>query len=114
MAFALGLNLVLYLELLLFSLLLAACGGLLILQLGLMRVFRAAPALQVASEGVLPETSLCIVIPAYNEVHNIGPCLSSVLGSEPPCRAWHVLTCRPLVNESRPGRRAPVCRPSGH
>ncbi len=91
MAFALGLNLVLYLELLLFSLLLAACGGLLILQLGLMRVFRAAPALQVASEGVLPETSLCIVIPAYNEVHNIGPCLSSVLGSEPPCRAWHVL-----------------------
>ena len=73
------------------AVLLAGCTGLLILQLGLMRVFAAAPSLQPATEGGLPETSLCVVIPAYNEALNIGPCLSSVFRSAPPCRDWRVL-----------------------
>ena len=73
------------------AVLLAGCTGLLILQLGLMRVFAAAPSLQPATEGGLPETSLCVVIPAYNEALNIGPCLSSLFRSAPPCRDWRVL-----------------------
>ena len=39
----------------------------------------------------MPETSLCVVIPAFNEALNVGPCLSSVLRSATPCRHWHVL-----------------------
>ena len=71
------------------AVLLAGCTGLLILQLGLMRVFAAAPSLQPRLW--FPETSLCVVIPAYNEALNIGPCLSSVFRSAPPCRDWRVL-----------------------
>ena len=56
-----------------------------------MRVFSAAPSLQPASEGDVPETSLCVVIPAYNEALNVGPCLTSVLRSATPCRDWRVL-----------------------
>ena len=69
----------------------AACAGLLILQLGLQRVFSIAPSLASAPRGDLPDTSLCVVIPAYNEADNIGPCLASVLASDPPCRDWQVL-----------------------
>ncbi|QNI48817.1 beta-glycosyltransferase/ family 2 [Synechococcus sp. A15-60] len=76
---------------LLIAALLAGCIGLLILQLGLMRVFSSAPSLQPASEREVPETSLCVVIPAFNEALNVGPCLSSVLRSATPCRHWHVL-----------------------
>ena len=76
--------------LLLIAALVAGCTGLLILQLGLMRVFSAAPSLQPASEGDVPETSLCVVIPAYNEALNVGPCLTSVLRSA-TCRDWRVL-----------------------
>ena len=69
----------------------AACSGLLILQLGLQRVFSIAPSLASAPQGDLPDTSLSVVIPAYNEADNIGPCLASVLASDPPCRDWQVL-----------------------
>ena len=69
----------------------AACPGLLILQLGLQRVFSIAPSLASAPQGDLPDTSLSVVIPAYNEADNIGPCLASVLASDPPCRDWQVL-----------------------
>ena len=65
--------------------------GLLILQLGLKRVFAAAPYLNPSPEGPLPQTSLTVVIPAYNEAANIEPCLRAVLGSEPPCSSWEVL-----------------------
>ena len=77
--------------LLLIAALVAACIGLLILQLGLMRVFSAAPSLQPAFEADVPETSICVVIPAYNEALNVGPCLTSVLRSATPCRDWRVL-----------------------
>ena len=69
----------------------AACAGLLIALVGLQRVFSIAPCLEAASELDPADTSLCVVIPAYNEADNIGPCLSSVLASDPPCRDWQVL-----------------------
>ena len=69
----------------------AACSGLLIAQVGLQRVFSIAPCLQAAPAVDPPDTSLCVVIPAYNEANNIGPCLSSVLASDAPCRHWQVL-----------------------
>ena len=56
-----------------------------------MRVFSAAPSLQPAFEADVPETSICVVIPAYNEALNVGPCLTSVLRSATPCRDWRVL-----------------------
>ena len=69
----------------------AACVGLLIALVGLQRVFSIAPCLEAAPELDPADTSLCVVIPAYNEADNIGPCLSSVLASDPPCRDWLVL-----------------------
>ena len=69
----------------------ASCIGLLILQLGLWRVFSVAPQLQPSQEQPLPETSLTVVIPAYNEAENINVCLESVLSSTPPCVEWQVL-----------------------
>ena len=78
-------------------LLIAICSsaGLLILQLGLQRVFSIAPSLASGPksdpQSDLPDTSLCVVIPAYNEVDNIAPCLASVLASDPPCTDWQVL-----------------------
>ena len=53
----------------------ASCIGLLILQLGLWRVFSVAPQLQPPQVQPLPETSLTVVIPAYNEAENIALCL---------------------------------------
>ena len=69
----------------------AASSGLLIAQVGLQRVFSIAPCLQAAPVVDPPDTSLCVVIPAYNEAHNISACLNSVLASEAPCRDWQVL-----------------------
>ena len=69
----------------------AACIGLLILQLGLQRVFAVAPKLQSPSDAPLLSTSLSVVIPAYNEAANIADCLSGVLNSEIPCSSWQVL-----------------------
>ena len=93
--------------LLLIAALVAACIGLLILQLGLMRVFSAAPSLQPAFEADVPETSICVVIPAYNEALNVGPCLTSVLRSATPCRDWRVL----LVDDASTDVSRKLARP---
>ncbi|MCB4399073.1 glycosyltransferase family 2 protein [Synechococcus sp. MU1625] len=69
----------------------AASAGLLILQLGLRRVFAVAPRLKPAQEAPAPDMSLTVVIPAFNEAHNIADCLGSVLASAPPCRDWSVV-----------------------
>ena len=62
-----------------------------ILQLGLQRVFAVAPRLKPAKSASVPDTSLTVVIPAFNEAHNIEACLGSVLASRPPCQDWSVL-----------------------
>ncbi|MGB5135538.1 MAG: glycosyltransferase family 2 protein [Prochlorococcaceae cyanobacterium] len=73
----------------------AAVLGLAILLGGLARVFARAPRLAVLSksdeQAPPPEGSLTVVVPAYNEAANIGPCLSGLLASEPPCSRWRVL-----------------------
>ena len=69
----------------------ASCIGLLILQVGLWRAFELAPQLQAAADAPVPQTSLTVVIPAYNEAGNIGACLASVLKGQPPCVEWQVL-----------------------
>ena len=69
----------------------SAVAGLLILQLGLQRVFAGAPRLKQAPSAPAPDTSLTVVIPAFNEAHNIEACLSRVLASTPPCQDWSVL-----------------------
>ena len=71
----------------------AAALGLTILVVALARVFARAPRLQEAElvPAALPQTSLTVVVPAYNEAANIGPCLASLLSSEPPCSDWRVL-----------------------
>ena len=98
----------------------SSSAGLLILLLGLQRVFSIAPSLAASPVADLPDTSLCVVIPAYNEVDNIGPCLSSVLDSDPPCTDWQVLVVddessdataervTALLDER--GTNAPICR----
>ena len=69
----------------------SAAAGLLILQLGLQRVFSVAPRLKPGQDVVAPNTSLTVVIPAFNEAHNIEACVASVLANQPPCRDWSVL-----------------------
>ena len=68
----------------------AAVTGLMILLLQLMRVFGPAPRLSPPATP-LTEGSLTVVVPAYNEAANIGPCLTSLLASAPPCPTWSVL-----------------------
>ena len=69
----------------------SASAGLLILQLGLQRVFAVAPRLKPGQDVAAPDTTLTVVIPAFNEAHNIEACVASVLASQPPCRNWSVL-----------------------
>ena len=69
----------------------SASAGLLILQLGLQRVFAVAPRLQPGQDVAAPDTTLTVVIPAFNEAHNIEACVASVLANQPPCRDWSVL-----------------------
>ena len=69
----------------------AATAGLLILQLGLQRVFAVAPRLKPVQAGLAQDTSLTVVIPAFNEAHNIEACVRSVLASAPPCQDWSLL-----------------------
>jgi GT2 family glycosyltransferase len=70
----------------------AAAAGLLVLILGLDRVFRSAPRLAKAvPPQPLAATSLTVVVPAYNEEANIEACLSSLLGSMDPCSQWLLL-----------------------
>ena len=69
----------------------SASAGLLILQLGLQRVFAVAPRLQQGQDVAAPDTTLTVVIPAFNEAHNIEACVASVLANQAPCRDWSVL-----------------------
>lgn len=93
----------------------AAALGLAILLGGLVWVFARAPqlaALAGAGQGAgpAPDGTLTVVVPAYNEAANIGPCLSGLLASESPCSHWQVL----LVDDDSSddtvaiGRRAAV------
>ena len=70
----------------------ASCAGLLILQIGLWRVFSSAPRLESAPpDQPPPQTSLTVVIPAFNEAGNITACVDHVLASAPPCLEWTVV-----------------------
>ena len=83
----------------------AACLGLLILVLGLQRVFAVAPRLDSAAGGegeLLSASSLTVVIPAYNEARNIGDCVSHVLASEPPCAQWSLLVVEDDSSDATP------------
>lgn len=81
----------------LLSLAAAAALGLLILITGLARVFARAPRLMEQQEpgsdpsDALANTSLTVVVPAYNEATNIAACLTSLLRSQDPCGDWKVL-----------------------
>ena len=68
----------------------AACLGLAILLGGLVLVIRRAPRLRQQA-GPLPQGSLTVVVPAYNEQANIAACLASLLASASPCPQWQVL-----------------------
>ena len=65
--------------------------GLLILLVGLDRVFRTAPALDPIPSSGPCESELTVVIPAYNEEANISRCLSSVLRSQAPAAHGQIL-----------------------
>ena len=65
--------------------------GLLILLVGLGRVFRSAPVLDPIPSSGPCESELTVVIPAYNEEANISRCLSSVLRSQAPALHWQIL-----------------------
>lgn len=75
----------------------AAALGLVILIAGLARVFARAPRLAERPEpgsdasATLANTSLTVVVPAYNEAANIAACLTSLLSSEDPCGDCRVL-----------------------
>jgi glycosyltransferase involved in cell wall biosynthesis len=70
----------------------AADMGLLILLLGLQRVFASAPRLEPLDvHQSLPSSTLTVVIPAYNEAGNIAACVSAVLASDPPCERWSLM-----------------------
>jgi glycosyltransferase involved in cell wall biosynthesis len=70
----------------------AADMGLLILLLGLQRVFASAPRLEpLEVHQPLPSSTLTVVIPAYNEAGNIAACVSAVLASAPPCERWSLM-----------------------
>ena len=86
----------------------SSCLGLLILWVGLMRVFQEAPQLNpsvpslpvdaevVDGEGI----SLTVVIPAFNESLNIKRSLRSVFQSLPPCGNWHVVVVDDMSTDS--------------
>ena len=94
----------------------SAAAGLLILQLGLQRVFSVAPRLKPAQDVAAPDTSLTVVIPAFNEAHNIEACVASVLANQPPCRDWSLLVVddessdATVENALRAGSAAPHFR----
>ena len=70
---------------------LAAAIGLSILLLGLQRVFASAPTLWDSNDRDITDTSLSVVIPAFDEEQNIEGCLTHVLMSERPCSRWDVI-----------------------
>lgn len=72
----------------------AAALGLVTLLIGLQRTFATAPELDAESTdygGDPIDTSLTVVIPAFNEAANIEACLRTVLTSASPCQQWKVL-----------------------
>jgi len=72
----------------------AAVVGLLILLIGLQRTFASAPllaGLPPNDDAPAIDTGLTVVIPAYNEAHNIDACLSRVLEGNSPCQHWEVI-----------------------
>lgn len=94
----------------------SAAAGLLILLVGLQRVFSVAPRLKPAQDVAAPDTSLTVVIPAFNEAHNIEACVASVLANQPPCRDWSLLVVddessdATVENALRAGSAAPHFR----
>ena len=94
----------------------SSCLGLLILWVGLQRVFQAAPQLNpsVVSDGDVvdgDEISLTVVIPAFNESLNIKRSLGSVFQSLPPCGDWHVVVVDDMSTDStgNPTTRSTLC-----
>jgi len=81
----------------------AAALGLVILIAGLAVFYARAPRLAEQQESgsdasasmslalSLANTSLTVVVPAYNEAANIAACLTSLLRSQDPCGDWRVL-----------------------
>ena len=88
--------------LILVSLGLLAVGGLMILLVGLQRVFATAPSLNSPSPGAQKPVppDLTVVIPAFNEAANIARCLSSVLRSDPPASTWTVVVVDDESNDA--------------
>ena len=95
-------------SLILLALSASSCLGLLILWLGLQRVFQAAPQL-IPSVPPLPfdadlvdgeAISLTVVIPAFNESLNIKRSLGSVFKSLPPCGDWQVVVVDDMSTDS--------------
>jgi GT2 family glycosyltransferase len=86
----------------------SSCLGLLILWVGLMRVFQQAPQLNPsvptlpvdAEVGDGEGISLTVVIPAFNESLNIKRSLGSVFQSLPPCGNWHVVVVDDMSTDS--------------
>ena len=86
----------------------SSCLGLLILWVGLKRVFQEAPQLNpsipslpvdaevVDGEGI----SLTVVVTAFNESLNIKRSLGSVFQSLPPCGNWHVVVVDDMSTDS--------------
>ena len=79
---------------------LAAGIGLSILLLGLQRVFASAPVLWHNNAEHIADTSLTVVIPAFNEANNIEGCLTHVLMSDRPCSHWEVLVVDDQSNDN--------------
>ena len=58
----------------------------------LTNVFREAPKLKEITEPrLLPDDSLTIVVPTYNEESKIENCIKSILKSDPPSKNWMIL-----------------------
>ena len=70
-----------------------SAAGLLILLERIKRVIAKAPRLEVDSNyrKIIPDTSLSIIAPAYNEASNIRACLLSIAECASPCLDWNLL-----------------------
>ncbi len=84
-----------------------AFGGLALMLSALQWVISRAPRLgppgQGASGTTLPDTSLAVVVPAYNEADNIAELVTVLLASQPPCSTWSLLV---VDDESSDGTAA--------
>ena len=77
------------------ALALVACVGLAVMLLALQRLISRAPRLEAQGQAphgtTLPDISLSVVVPAYNEADNIAELVKALLASNPPCRTWSLL-----------------------